>query len=536
MDHCHGVCLRTLPIALSIAALVGCTPREAASQATSSVRFTIDSSAGRHPISPYIYGANQFDFAGRLRFLKLGRLGGNRFTAYNWENNASNGGSDYFHQNDDHLGGGDKPGEAVRQHVAAAQAAGASMLVTVPIAGYVAADKKKDGDVNQTPRYLETRFFESKPAKGAPFAYPPDTRDRVVFQDEFVAWLESAFPNARRNPQRTILYSLDNEPDLWIQTHPRIRRTGKVTFAEIAERTAAFASAIKAAAPQALVFGPVSYGWNGFVTLQDAPDRDGRDFIDFYLDSLQQAERRVGHRIVDVLDLHWYPEARGGGVRITDDDNSDAVAAARVQAPRSLWDPAYAETSWISDNAGVGPIRLIPRMKQKIARHYPGTRLAFTEYNYGGGGHISGALAQADVLGIFGREDVFAAATWDQQGGTSFRDAAFAAFLNYDGSGGRFGDTSIEASTSDPAGTSVYAGLDQGRDDRVVLVAVNKSKSPRSAEIALRHPVELTRAQAWQITPASASLARGPEPRATGRNAFGLELPGSSVVTITLSR
>ena len=120
---------------------------------------------------------------------------------------------------------------------------------------------------------------------------------------------------------------------------------------------------------------------------------------------------------MDVLDLHWYPEARGGGVRITEANNAAAVAAARVQAPRSLWDPAYGENSWISIDARVGAIRLLPRMREKIAAHYPGTRLAITEYNYGGGDHVSGGVAQADVLGIFGREDVFAATLWDLQGG-----------------------------------------------------------------------------------------------------------------------
>ena len=93
-------------------------------------------------------------------------------------------------------------------------------------------------------------------------------------------------------------------------------------------------------APGALVFGPVSYGWQGFVRLQDAPDAGGRDFLDFYLDAMREAEGRARRRLVDVLDLHWYPEARGGGVRITEANNTAAVAEARVQAPRSLWDPS----------------------------------------------------------------------------------------------------------------------------------------------------------------------------------------------------
>jgi hypothetical protein len=539
--------LRTFPGAL-LALLAACggggadgptTPSAsptAAPAPAGSVRFTIDSAAARHPISPYIYGMNQPDWAGRSRGLRLGRMGGNRWTAYNWETNASNAGADYRHQNDDFLGGGDVAGDAVRPHVARALAAGASMIVTVPMAGYVSADKAPSGDVNQTPDFLNARFLESRAAKRRGFSYPPDTGDRVVYQDEFVAWLESAFPDARRDPARTLFYSLDNEPDLWASTHPRIRPTGKLTYAEAVERTEEWAAAIKAVAPGALVFGPVSYGWQGFVRLQDAPDNGGRDFLDFYLDAMQAAEGRSRRRLVDVLDLHWYPEARGGGVRITEANNTAAVAEARVQAPRSLWDPSYAENSWISVDARVGAIRLLPRMKEKIAALYPGTRLAITEYNYGGGDHVSGGVAQADALGVFGREDLFAAALWDLQGGMRYVDGAFALYCNYDGAGGRFGDTSVGAATSNHETTSVYASVDEGRDDRMVLVAVNKSTGPTTAEILVTHAVDLARGQTWQIGGASASPARGPDLAPSARNAFRLEMPPSSVTAVVLSR
>ena len=512
------------------------SPDSPSSGPSSSVRFTVDSGAARHLISPYVYGANQVSWSGRSRGLRLGRLGGNRWTAYNWETNASNAGSDYRNQNDDFLGGGELPGEAVRPYVAAAHAAGASMIVTVPIAGYVSADKAPGGDVNQTPDYLNVRFHPSRPSKGRGFSYPPDTGDHVVYQDEFVAWLEAAFPGARGDASRTIFYSLDNEPDLWSSTHARIRPTGNVTYAEMVQRTTDFAAAIKRVTPSALVFGPVSYGWQGFVALQDAPDRNGRDFLDFYLASLRDAEGGNGRRLLDVLDLHWYPEAKGGGVRITEQNNSSDVAAARVQAPRSLWDPSYQESSWITSDAHSGPIRLIRRMKEKIAANYPGTRLAITEYNYGGGDHISGAVAEADVLGIFGREDVFAAALWDLQGVTRFVDAGFAAYCNYDGNGGRFGDTSVVAATSNDETSSIYASVDAGREDRMILVAVNKSTGPTSAELAVTHGVELTTGQTWQITASSSTPSRGPDIKAASRNTFRLEMPASSVTTVVLGR
>ena len=301
-------------------------------------------------------------------------------------------------------------------------------------------------------------------------------------------------------------------------------------------RTIEWASAIKDIARGALIFGPVSYGWSGFVSLQGASDGNGRDFIEFYLDSLRAAESSGKGRLVDVLDLHWYPEAKGGGVRITEPDTSSAVAAARMQAPRSLWDASYSEQSWISVDARVGAIRLLPRMRDKIAAHYPGTRIAITEYDYGAGNHISGGVAQADVLGIFGREDVFAAARWGSPDGMGFVNAAFDAFTNYDGAGSRFGDTSISAATSDSANTSVYASVDAASDGRMVVVAINKTNGPLIAEIAISHGVALTQGKTYQMTAGVGSLAAGPSYTPTSSNTFKITMPATSVTTLVLTK
>lgn len=490
------------------------------------VRFDVHSQRARHAISPYIYGHNQPEWDGRGARLTLARSGGNRWTAYNWETNASNAGEDYFNQNDGYLGGGDTPGEAVRAPIAASHARGAAHLITVPIAGYVAADKNGGGDVNQTPDYLNVRFHDSVPAKGAPLSTTPDLGDGVVYQDEYVAFLAGAEPDA------TVLYSLDNEPDLWASTHPRIH-PDPVRYDELVQRNLDYAAAIKDVVPDATVFGFVSYGWNGYVTLQDAPDGAGRDFIDFYLGELAAADAADGRRLVDVLDVHWYPEAQGGGQRIVVDDASAAVADARIQAPRSLWDDSYVEQSWITEFSTGGPIALLPRLRAKIAAHYPGTELAITEYYYGGGADISGAIAQADVLGIFGREGVFAAALW-HLGSTddAFIWAAFAAFRDYDGAGGAFGATSIEAVTDDVEASSIYASVD---GDRVVLVAINKSTADQTAGIAVTHHARLTTAAVYQLTAASPSLQPAGDLPITLTNAFTYTMPARSVTVLVLA-
>lgn len=53
----------------------------------------------RRDISPYIYGINN----GVYKKATWRRWGGNRTSAYNWENNFSNAGHDWFHNNDDYI-------------------------------------------------------------------------------------------------------------------------------------------------------------------------------------------------------------------------------------------------------------------------------------------------------------------------------------------------------------------------------------------------------------------------------------------------
>ena len=301
----------------------------------------------------------------------------------------------------------------------------------------------------------------------------------------------------------------------------------------------ATAGAITDQVPQAQTFGPVSYGWNGFVNLQNAPDAAANgDFLDYYLSHMNTASQSQGRRLLDVLDLHWYSEAQGGGVRVVNQDNSAAVAAARVQSPRSLWDTTYTETSWITQWSTSGPIQLIPRMMAKIAAQYPGTKLAFSEYNHGGEDHISGALAQADCLGIFGRDGVFAANVWPLQSVETFMFGAFRIFRNYDGAGAVFGNTSFSATASDVAKASVYASQDAGIANRVVTVLLNKDTVSHTAGLALTHTQAFSTAKVYQLTAASPVQGNSVMPQQlsdiaiTKVNAFTMTLPAQSITVV----
>jgi fibronectin type 3 domain-containing protein len=103
--------------------------------AVADVTITVDPTKTK-AISPYIYGTNFYsgNTSPQPNFT-FDRDGGNRWTAYNWINNGSNAGSDYFYENDNYLCNGgcnaSIPAEAVRTFIAADQTAGLASLVTI---------------------------------------------------------------------------------------------------------------------------------------------------------------------------------------------------------------------------------------------------------------------------------------------------------------------------------------------------------------------------------------------------------------------
>src|SRR5439155_12452033 len=143
--------------------------------------------------------------------------------------------------------------------------------------------------------------------------------------------------------------------------------------------------------------------------------------------------------------LHVYPQAQTPDTsRIGRGDLSPTTAALRLRSTRILWDPTYLVESWESccfDTV----LRIIPRMHDWVDAGYPGTGLSISEYSWGALGDINGALAEADVLGIFGREGVELAMLEGVVPDGAIGEDAFGLYRNFDGAGGRFGGTSVHS-------------------------------------------------------------------------------------------
>jgi hypothetical protein len=515
------------------------------------ISFTVDPSRDNHAISPYIYcqseqraadTATLTDLA-KTNGLRLVRVGGNRFSAYNWENNASNAGADYQFQNDAYVSTSDVPGAAMEGALATADAGLVATILTGQLGDYVAADKNGGGDVTTTADYLTTRFKRNVLNKSSALSSTPDVTDDSVYQDEFLGWVQSAHPKSK------VLIALDNEPDLWDATHKEIWPT-TVSYDEFIKRDIEYAKMARKQFPRAELLGYASYGWFGWTTFQDK--YKGGDFLDYYLDKMKAGESEVGGRAIDYLDVHWYSEARGAAgdpkTRVTLGGTSDAEVKERVQAPRSLWDSSYVETSWISDGLKTsepdskGAIALIPRLRKQIADHYPETKLAIAEWNYGADAHISGGIATADVLGIFGRESVDLACNWYANPDFYFRDGAYQIFGNYDSKGSHFGDTSVGATAADVSVSSIYAAKDSADAQRLTIVAINKDTAPHVAKIGIKGDTEYKSALVYVLSAAAqdaynraAHPQLAPSVTTTTANELSVPLPAQSVAMVVPS-
>jgi Glycoside hydrolase family 44 len=525
------------------------------------VTITIDPAATR-TISPFIYGVNVDALSNPADALKpvftINRIGGNRWTAYNWQNNYSNAGSDYFYQNDQYLDSSTVPGHAVTSRIAADRSSGRATIMTVPMLGYVAGDAA--GPVNANGTSVDTsRFRRLQFEKGTAFTVNPSNANPSVYADEFVWFVDQAFPGANifgASPTTVpVLLELDNEPDDWAVTHKEIETSTLIGYDAFFAKSVALATAIKKQFPNARIWGPANavfsslFWWDGSYPQPSVTAPPFNWWADGYLAAFKKASDSYGSPLLDAFSMHWYSQitdpSSGAGIASGTSGSvlTDATVQAIVQSPRSLWDPTFVENSWITQDVGGlnGPgapnaIQIIPRMLAKLANSGMTNKLAFTEYFNGGNNHIAGLLAQAENLGAFGAYGLHAANLWTI-GAAPYPIGAFTAYRNFDGGGSNFGDVSVKASSSDPSKVTAYVSRDSSTPNRVVIVAINRDVATQTTGFT---GISVTgSARIYRISASTAAVQSTIGPVSVGTQAvtgqsFQVDLPALSVTTIDI--
>ncbi|MGO9839218.1 MAG: glycoside hydrolase family 44 protein [Polyangiaceae bacterium] len=545
----------------------------AANGDSAGVTFSIDMSRGPLrqfqppakpvPISPYVYGINAFGIWEKTTKWGLARQGGDATTAWNWTNNYSNSGADYCFWEGQDTGGSTLAGNITSPQsgfpISTAQSLGVAYLVTAPIVDHVSAAFSNNTGIDNlcpgsatcnsgnenglevnsgkldfastdpnSPAFVGNsaskpggNYCTCQPGATCTTGCAPSTTG-TVYEDEFVNYLKVNYGSGGA----PIFMMLDNEPNYWPSTHPEIwpytgtlgcGTSGTVTFDDIVTRNTTYATAMKKAWPQTKIFGPV-VAQDGIIYAGDYNDPNlPTPFTDYYLGKMATNSVTAGTPLLDAFDVHYY--------------TSNGSTSQCVQVPRMFWDPNFTDFSasatdsidygWSGQNnyfdTNLYPRQMIPRLLGKIATAY-GTKtaapgLSFSEYNPGCETQIEGGVAEADLLGIFGREGVFAATAWPLKtitNGSSqlenFLVAAYDLYRNYDGKGSIVGDTTVAAATSDVEHTSVYAFAHSTDSTRVDLVAINKTNAPLPVTIDIASAPTLTGATLYELAAAKAGV------------------------------
>jgi uncharacterized protein (TIGR03437 family) len=554
--------------------------------------LSVDAGAGRHAISPDIYGIS-FDWnlgsgganssaASDIR-ATVRRWGGNATSTYHWKYDVNNIDADWFYEvlPDSTINASKLPdGSTFNKFADRVLTTGGKIMGTIPVLGWLpkarremcSFDVAKYGaqcKVDPYARYHpitcgngiayvaacgDSSVLDGK-SPANPVYIKNDPTDAYSqydenFQGDWIRYLITRYGKASQGG--VAIWSLDNEPIWWDNTHRDIH-PDPYSYDELLSVDIKYAEAIKQADPSALVSGPVGDNWaslwfskkdivagqknTGGKYWSNPVDRNahgGVALLPWYLQNMRDYEQRHGVRLLDYLDIHAYIEPAGIH---TSGPESDSVKALRLDSTREFWDPTYVVSNdyWIKDDTNGAPVapRLIPRLREMVDANYPGTKIAITEYNWTALDTLNGGLAQAELLGIFGREGLDVANLWGAPKPTDPSAFAFKIYRNYDGIGGAFGETSVQASSTTQGQLSVYAALRS--DLNLTVVAINKTNGDLSSPINIANFSAGPAAKVWRYSGAKLD-AIVPQPDvAVQDNALTTTFPANSITMLVLA-
>ena len=497
---------------------------------------SVNLSGEKKQISPYIYGVNEFGNGSSLKNVTVNnaRQGGNRYTGYNWETNWSNAGEDWVNSSDTNIGDvSDGTGFAVRKLSDTCKKYNVPYkLATLQMAGYVSADK--NGTVTEAESAPSSRWNKVEFRKNGELSLTPDLTDDVVYMDEYVNYIVKTLGDASTETGIQA-YSLDNEPVLWNDTHPRLH-SEEVTNEELISKSIELAKVIKEIDPKAEVFGPAFWGMLPCIQISDTDSdwnsvkNDYSWYLDYYLKQMADAEKESGKRLLDVVDVHYYAQ----------DCSTDE---AKLQAARSLYDDSYIENSWLHPYFSQY-FPFLTRIQESVDKYYPGTKIAVSEYNLADisneketGKSVVSAIAETEALGCFADNNVYFATYWGTLPDCPYVESAINLYTNYDGEGASFGDTLVDSNTEDISKATAFASIDGNDDSDVKMVLSNKDMTKsENAVISLEGTdTEYKSAVVYAITQDSSEIRIIDVQNDLSGNKINVELPPLSVAQVVLS-
>lgn len=515
------------------------------------IEVRVDSKAGIQKISPYIFGKNISGLndaetsdpakiaAEDSTIKRMNEIGfrffrannGNNATRYNWRKKLTVH-PDWYNNVYPH--DWDITAKTIQDKLP-----GANAMYAFQLSGYAASSADynfKDWDFFQTNGSWakSTLDLAGGGVASADGQTALKTGDYSLYNEEWpadstVAILNHWKDDVKLDMKRFEYWSMDNEMEIWSGTHSDLPLT--VTQQFLVERYLDVAKKAKKAWKDIKLTGPVAaneWQWCGVDSDPNAAEERNYCWLEYFIKKVAEAQKASGVKLLDVLDIHWYPtektyEDRINWHRVFFDTTYVYPGANGIKKVNGGWDNSIVKEFIFK--------RLNDWMNAYFGKNH-GIGLGLTETDLTTDDAMLTALIYASFLGTFMDNGVELFTPWSWGDGM---DEVAHLFIRY---GHEF---RVASTSSNDSLVSAYSSVTESQDSMTIILVNRSEKMSQTVNLSVENFEALPEVQTLTLSDLSGetfvshtenALRHGTAVASDAK--FSLELPAKSITALLL--
>ena len=515
------------------------------------IEVRVDSKAGIQKISPYIFGKNISGLndaetsdpakiaAEDSTIKRMNEIGfrffrannGNNATRYNWRKKLTVH-PDWY--NNVYAHDWDITAKTIQDKLP-----GANAMYAFQLSGYAASSADynfNDWDFYQTNGSWakSTLDLAGGGVASADGQTALKTGDYSFYNEEWpadstVAILNHWKDDVKLDMKRFEYWSMDNEMEIWSGTHSDLPLT--VTQQFLVERYLDVAKKAKKAWKDIKLTGPVAaneWQWCGVDSDPNAAEERNYCWLEYFIKKVAEAQKASGVKLLDVLDIHWYPtektyEDRINWHRVFFDTTYVYPGANGIKKVNGGWDNSIVKEFIFK--------RLNDWMNAYFGKNH-GIGLGLTETDLTTDDAMLTALIYASFLGTFMDNGVELFTPWSWGDGM---DEVAHLFIRY---GHEF---RVASTSSNDSLVSAYSSVTESQDSMTIILVNRSEKMSQTVNLSVENFEALPQVQTLTLSDLSGetfvshtenALRHGTAVASDAK--FSLELPAKSITALLL--
>ena len=515
------------------------------------IEVRVDSKAGIQKISPYIFGKNISGLndaetsdpakiaAEDSTIKRMNEIGfrffrannGNNATRYNWRKKLTVH-PDWY--NNVYAHDWDITAKTIQDKLP-----GANAMYAFQLSGYAASSADynfNDWDFYQTNGSWakSTLDLAGGGVASADGQTALKTGDYSLYNEEWpadstVAILNHWKDDVKLDMKRFEYWSMDNEMEIWSGTHSDLPLT--VTQQFLVERYLDVAKKAKKAWKDIKLTGPVAaneWQWCGVDSDPNAAEERNYCWLEYFIKKVAEAQKASGVKLLDVLDIHWYPtektyEDRINWHRVFFDTTYVYPGANGIKKVNGGWDNSIVKEFIFK--------RLNDWMNAYFGKNH-GIGLGLTETDLTTDDAMLTALIYASFLGTFMDNGVELFTPWSWGDGM---DEVAHLFIRY---GHEF---RVASTSSNDSLVSAYSSVTESQDSMTIILVNRSEKMSQTVNLSVENFEALPQVQTLTLSDLSGetfvshtenALRHGTAVASDAK--FSLELPAKSITALLL--